>query len=459
VDEVSAGIFLGLMRFSDLITIRSMENFITGYPGHEQTVRAAMLEVMGQDNYDYFFDRWLYWFFNEDDAAFLKSLGINCIRIPFNYRHFEDDMNPRVLKTSGFKHLDRVVDLCAAHGIYSILDMHALPGCQSGGWHSDNVTAYASFWDHKDFQDRTVWLWEQLALQYKDNPWVAGYNPINEPADPLHHRLPAFYSRLEKAIRIIDPDHILWLDGNSYAMEWREFEEYPNSVYSIHDYSTMGFNSGEPYRGTQEQKESLEAQYLRKSTFQRERGLPIWNGEFGPVYVNPRDGPESEKVNQARYELLSQQLSNYDRYGIPWTIWLYKDIGLQGMVYTSPESAWNELVEPMVQLKRRLQLDQWGRHPSEEVAAVIDPLIAWIDKVSPSASKTYPLAWGIRRHVECAVLHNFLAESFVKDFAELFRGKSKKELETLAKSFSFDECKKRDGLNNIMAKHAKSWLK
>jgi aryl-phospho-beta-D-glucosidase BglC (GH1 family) len=36
---------------------------------------------------------------------------LNCIRIPFNYRHFEDDMNPRVLKESGFKHLDRVIDL------------------------------------------------------------------------------------------------------------------------------------------------------------------------------------------------------------------------------------------------------------------------------------------------------------------------------------------------------------
>jgi len=50
-------------------------------------------------------------FFAEADAKFFASLGLNCIRIPFNYRHFEDDMNPRVLKESGFKHLDRVIDL------------------------------------------------------------------------------------------------------------------------------------------------------------------------------------------------------------------------------------------------------------------------------------------------------------------------------------------------------------
>lgn len=28
-----------------------------------------------------------------------------------NYRHFEDDMNPRVFKKEGLKHLDRVIDL------------------------------------------------------------------------------------------------------------------------------------------------------------------------------------------------------------------------------------------------------------------------------------------------------------------------------------------------------------
>jgi hypothetical protein len=45
---------------------------------------------------------------------------------------FPDDMNPRVLKHEGFKHLDRVIDICAKHGIYTILDLHSLPGGQVG---------------------------------------------------------------------------------------------------------------------------------------------------------------------------------------------------------------------------------------------------------------------------------------------------------------------------------------
>lgn len=45
-----------------------------------------------------------------------------------NYRHFEDDANPRVIKESGFKHLDRVIDACARNGVYTIIDLHAAPG-------------------------------------------------------------------------------------------------------------------------------------------------------------------------------------------------------------------------------------------------------------------------------------------------------------------------------------------
>ena len=97
----------------------SMENFITGFAGHEAQHRAAMRRVLGEKNYEYFFDKWLEYFFTEADAKFFAELGLNCLRLPFNYRHFEDDMNPRVLKTSGFKHLDRVVDLVCSDALIS----------------------------------------------------------------------------------------------------------------------------------------------------------------------------------------------------------------------------------------------------------------------------------------------------------------------------------------------------
>ena len=123
----------------------NMENFITGYPANEAQQRAALREVLGEDGSRRFFDRLLDAFFAEADARFLASLGVNCVRLPFNYRHFEDDDRPFVLKDEGFRRLERAIAAFAQHGIYTILDLHALPGCQNQHWHSDNPTHWAQF--------------------------------------------------------------------------------------------------------------------------------------------------------------------------------------------------------------------------------------------------------------------------------------------------------------------------
>src|SRR5207237_2283026 len=106
----------------------NMENFITGYPANEQAQRDAIRGVIGDELYQLFFDRFLEYFFTEADAEFVRTLGLNLVRLPINYRHFEDDMRPFELKEEGFKHLDRAIDECARHGVYTILDLHAFAG-------------------------------------------------------------------------------------------------------------------------------------------------------------------------------------------------------------------------------------------------------------------------------------------------------------------------------------------
>jgi hypothetical protein len=121
-----------ILRGAGLGGWMNMENFITGYPGHESEHRAAMLQVLGKEKYEFFFDKWLEYFFTDEDAAYFESLGLNCLRIPFNYRHFEDDMNPRVLKEEGFKHLDRVVDVvCDSSFLTTIVKLIWVVVCQT----------------------------------------------------------------------------------------------------------------------------------------------------------------------------------------------------------------------------------------------------------------------------------------------------------------------------------------
>jgi hypothetical protein len=334
--------------------------------------------------------------------------------------------------------------------------MHTVPGGQNPSWHADNPSNYAAFWDYKDHQDRTIWLWEQIAARYKGNKWVAGYNPINEPCDPLHYRLPAFYARLQAAVRKIDPHHIFWFDGNTFAMEMKFFDSVlPNSAYAIHDYSQYGFPTGLRFKGTEEQIQQLERQYLRKAEFSMKHGCVCWNGEFGPVYADPRTDTDAEEINQERYNMLGAQMAIYDKYQIPWTIWLYKDIGVQGMVYTNPDGFWNKTIQPFLEKKRRLQLEAWGKYPNKEVEGVLSPLVKWIDEVCPEAKNNYPTTWNTERHVVRATLETFLANSFSAEFANLFKDMTLQQLDEAAMSFRFDKCLQRDGLNKIMSSHAK----
>ena len=59
-----------------------------------------------------------------------------------------------------------------------------------------------------DYQNWTIELWKVVATRYKNQPWVAGYNPLNEPTEKTQVKLLEFYDRVVKAIRDVDPDHL-----------------------------------------------------------------------------------------------------------------------------------------------------------------------------------------------------------------------------------------------------------
>jgi endoglucanase len=424
----------------------NMENFITGYPATESLQRRALRRRLGDEGARLFFDRLLQVFFDDPDAEFLASLGLNCVRLPLNYRHFEDDMEPFVLKEEGFALLDRAVEICARHGLYTILDLHALPGFQNQHWHSDNPTHWSFFWSHRHFQDRVVHLWESLASRYRDNPWVAGYNPVNEPGDPTGSAIGPFYDRLTQAIRAIDPHHVLFLDGNRYSTDFSMFgDPEPGTVYTCHDYALPGFVDGGPYpgesRGTHVDRDVVEQTFLARTEYMRRTGTPIWVGEFGPVYTG--DPARDEQ----RYRLLTDQLEVYAEHDASWSIWTYKDIGLQGLVHTAPDSPYMLAIAPVLEKKARLGVDSWGSVDAG-VRHILDPVDETFDKEFPDFD---PFPFGRKKWVDVLVRHILLAEPLVGDFARCFEGMSHAELLGLADSFAFDACVRRDRLCDTLA--------
>jgi|WetSurMetagenome_2_1015567.scaffolds.fasta_scaffold30393_4 endoglucanase len=422
-----------------------MENFIDGYPANEETMREGLLKVLGEKKYDLFFDTFLKSYFTEPDAEYIHSLGLNLVRIPINYHLFEDDMNPRVIKEGAFEHLDRVIELCAKHQIYTIIDLHAFPGFQNQHWHSDNPTHKALFWKHKDFQDRALHLWEVIAKRYKDQPWVAGYDLMNEPADPTGEQVFAYYKRLRDAIRKIDSNHILFLEGNTYATDFDMFTEvWDNVVYTNHDYAVPGFIDGGDYpgysRGRYINRDTLEQDFLKKSKFMFSRHVPLWVGEFGPVYTG---NPVKDEM---RYQILKDQLAYYDKYKVSWCIWLYKDLGLQAILRQNTNAQYMKLVSSFLKKKDSLGSDRWGS-TDKNIRQVMAPLEEMFKKEF-SGYNPYPS--GQQTQIDLLVRHILIAEALVPEYCNLFRDLSEEKLIALAQSFRFENYVKRERLEAIL---------
>ncbi|MDR0627640.1 MAG: glycoside hydrolase family 5 protein [Bifidobacteriaceae bacterium] len=419
-----------------------MENFITGFPATESLMRQAVGRAAGTDRAEFFFERLLDQFFGPADAQFLADSGVNAIRIPISYRHFEDDMNPRVLRADGLARLDKAVAASAECGIYSIIDLHAVPGWQNQHWHSDNETHRPLFWRFKDFQDRVIWLWELLADHYKDNPWVAGYNLLNEPADETRAAVGPFYQRLHDAIRAVDRRHLLFVDGNTYATEFDIFSQpWDQTIYTCHDYAQAGLEREGEYPGVtlgrHYDKAIVEAKFLQRSEYARSLGLPLYVGEFGPIYTG--NAARDEQL----YRLLDDQLAIYRDYEVSWSAWTYKDIGLQGLVFVDPASPYGQAVAPITERKNSLAVDHWGAD-FDRIADILKPLL----DVVLGFEDFDPYPWGAEDWVHTVVPHLLFAQPMVGLYAQIFEGLGEAELAALADSFALANCAVRQPLRD-----------
>ncbi|HEX2865056.1 MAG TPA: glycoside hydrolase family 5 protein, partial [Deinococcales bacterium] len=350
----------------------NMENFIDGYPGTERTLRAVVKDTLGPERAGFFFERFLHHFYGPGDAAFIAQAGATVVRVPFNYRHLENDAQPFTYLESGFAKLERAVELNANAGLYTILDLHAAPGWQNTDWHSDNATRQTLLWDHPHYQERTVRLWTAIAERFAGNPAVAGYNLLNEPVTnapwgrfsfnytPNWPVINDLYARLVRAIRAVDSRHILFLEGDLFSSRFYGLADPPddNLVYSSHNYTPAGFGPGRypgPYGGQEwtleSQREWFEAREGTRWT--AERNVPLWVGEFGSAY----NGPAEEVPD--RLAAMRDQLSVLNAHGAHWTTWTYKDVGVMGWVTLGENNPYLERIAPILSAKRELGTDFW----------------------------------------------------------------------------------------------------
>lgn len=279
---------------------------IPGY-GSPTSIKTMITEMIGEELTAEFYELYEQNYVAEEDIELIAEWGFNSIRIPFHYQLLTSLDLPTEFKEEGFQLLDTLLAWCGRNELYLILDLHCAPGGQNDGNISDSQ-GQAELWSNSFYQDLTVAIWRKVAEHYVDEPWIGGYDLLNEPVlygEYSNIDLRSLYLRITQAIREVDQNHIIFIEGNWYATDFYllspPFDS--NMVYAFHKYWSAT------------DKNSIQ-QYLNLSqTYQ----VPLWVGEFGE---------NSNHWAQTTIDLLEQ-------YGIGWNWWTHKKLS----TITSPLSA------------------------------------------------------------------------------------------------------------------------
>jgi endoglucanase len=173
--------------------------------------------------------QWRLHYVDEQAIEDIKNLGFNSVRVPFNYNLFWHNGQ---LSDHGFQYFDRLISYCRDRGVYILLDMHAAPGYQNPGDHSDNNDSNADqprdsvkFWDGANVNIASQ-VWRHIASRYKDETIIWGYDLINEPVPQQgrEYELLGSLVTMRNAIREVDNKHIIVAEGSWWAADMQKLD-------------------------------------------------------------------------------------------------------------------------------------------------------------------------------------------------------------------------------------------
>lgn len=413
-----------LLRGYSLGSWMNLEHFMMGLPGTHSMIHEAFTRVYGAQNAAAFFDSLMNEMVAEADIAFLKSMGTNALRIPFGYHYFIDDLNPSQCLADGFVQLDRVIRLCEKYEIYAILDLHSTPGGQNNDWHSDNATGQSLFWKYKCFQIQICDLWGKIAKRYANQPWVAGYDLLNEPGYGLtREAFNGFYNDALCAIRKSDPNHVVFLEGDDFGRSFELFDEPqdPQVTYALHFYPfVLEENVLDPTLPENIRTEIFERIFYRQLKMREKFHRPLWCGESG--YNIP------EEQEEFCAQLLRKNISLCENNNLSWSLWSYKDARRMGIVVPRMDSDW-------MRMRKQMEV-HWNHEWEQEISMMITRMIGQQYNQPLSDALAYDLDFRVR-----SILHRIAVEQIlIPNLCQI----SWEEMRRYPQSFAFANCDRRE---------------
>lgn len=247
VDENGNSILLKGMGLGGWMLQEGYMLHTADFANSQHKLKAKIEELIGTEGMNEFYDAWLQNHVQKVDIDSLKSWGFNSVRLPMHYNLFtlpiEDEpvAGVNTWLDKGFVLTDSLISWCAQNEMYVVLDMHAAPGGQG---YDEGISDYdpnkPSIWESAANRDKLASLWKRIAERYVNEPWVAGYDLINEPNWnlPGGTLLKAVYKQCTDSIRAVDQNHILFIEGNWFANDFTGLTPPwdDNFVYSPHKY-------------------------------------------------------------------------------------------------------------------------------------------------------------------------------------------------------------------------------
>lgn len=289
--------------------------------GTQYEIRAMLEDLTDKATTDAFYDSWLANFFTRKDVELISQWGFNSIRVPLHYNLFTLPIEDEPVKgkntwlDKGFTMVDDLVSWCEDNDIYLILDLHAAPGGQGKNADiSDYDPSKPSLWESEANKDKTVALWRKLAERYKDKVYVGGYDLLNETnwgfaGDTGNENgcgcqdntpLLNLYTRIIDTIRVVDSNHLLFIEGNCWANNFNGLHSLAtydsNIAFSFHKY--WNYNTDDAINDLLQMRQDL--------------NIPLFLGETG------------ENSNTWMTDMVKQM----ERLGIGWSTWAYKQMDI-----------------------------------------------------------------------------------------------------------------------------------
>ena len=260
---------------------------MSGFASAQWQIKSKIQDLIGPDNTAAFYDAWHANHFTKKDVDSLASWGFNSVRLPMHYNLFtlpiEEEPVPglQTWLEKGFAMTDSLVAWCSAKHVYVIFDLHAAPGGQGKDYAiCDGNPAHPSLWENDLNKQKTIALWEKLAERYASEPWVGGYDLINEPnwsfttggnqngcSETSNAPLRQLLIDITTVIRQVDPNHLIIIEGNCWGNNYSGM--FPvwdvNMALSFHKY--WSYTDQNSIQGML----NLRSQY----------NIPLWMGESG----------------------------------------------------------------------------------------------------------------------------------------------------------------------------------